>query len=627
MRVPCIDQLDKADPPSIPESYIYSLTLICINSFSEGLAKFILPLTVPNDARSRKKTLRPPETGKDAESTEVVGNATNAAPPVPLKSIDRATSFKKNSLPINPLTLNDHPLHPEIKTCAAIIDSCWPAILATCSTFLYAALDADYYHGLVRSYQKFTHVAGLLRLSTPRDAFLTTLRKAAVPPNVFTANSAPPAPPSSPPIEQQSLFSNARGLLAIENLASPTMERTRRASMDIITPSLNTRNLLCLRALLNLGIALGPTLDTAWIIILETLQQADFVLFTSSRGAGRSPTVANNKQDAQNQTDGSALLVNFGTEIKAVETAASRLFESTVDFPNESFADVIRALCNLFGREDDMSQGDAASISSRPGTSNSTRKASHGHRRMFSISTASPGKNQEDFFALAKLGDVAGINIDRLMAFDPEVTGWTILSSELISTATSAVISSPVRLRAAEILVRIVLEAASGTMSIPDELRIPIQNRLLDTFRRSLEPLLVEGREVAINASVTDVDVHKIILEGLKDILEHCGETLISGWDIAFEIIRSVFVQGANTDGDAVENGRPTDSRSAKLVRSSFSSLQLICSDFLSSLPSSCFLILVDTMYNFCTQDDDLNICLTVSEIILRTHRFGANGG
>ena len=45
---------------------------------------------------------------------------------------------------INPLELEDHPMLGEVQICAAIIEDCWPAILATCSTFLYAALDSEY---------------------------------------------------------------------------------------------------------------------------------------------------------------------------------------------------------------------------------------------------------------------------------------------------------------------------------------------------------------------------------------------------------------------------------------------------------------------------------------------------
>jgi hypothetical protein len=60
---------------------------------------------------------------------------------------------------------------------------------------------------------------------------------------------------------------------------------------------------------------------------------------------------------------------------------------------------------------------------------------------------------------------------------------------------------------------------------------------------------------------------------------------------------------------------------SPRLIRSAFNSLQLICSDFLSSLPNSCFLMLVDTLYNFCSQNDDLNISLTVSHDLVELSR------
>jgi hypothetical protein len=86
----------------------------------------------------------------------------------------------------------------------------------------------------------------------------------------------------------------------------------------------------------------------------------------------------------------------------------------------------------------------------------------------------------------------------------------------------------------------------------------------------------------------------------------------VDGWELAFEIIGSIFVIP-----DAAPHDRrgpvSLTTRSSKLIRSSFNSLQLICSDFLATLPNSCFLSLVDTLYKFCSQDDELNIALTVS--------------
>jgi hypothetical protein len=230
-----------------------------------------------------------------------------------------------------------------------------------------------------------------------------------------------------------------------------------------------------------------------------------------------------------------------------------------------------------------------------------------------SASASVSSQSHGDFFALAKLGNIASINIDRLISLDPEVSGWTILTSELISALTMSTVASPIRQRAAEVLVRIVLEAANVPMSASEDVRGSVQWRLLDTFRRALKPLQEEERKVSTSVVPTDIEVHRIVLEGLKSILEHCGENLITGWDITFEIIDSVFLHDKQLDSSRPNNTSFLGTRSPRLVRSAFNSLELICSDFLTSLPNSCFLILVDTLYQFCTQDDDLNICLTVS--------------
>lgn len=373
----------------------------------------------------------------------------------------------------------------------------------------------------------------------------------------------------------------------------------------------NTRNLLCLRALLNLGIALGPTLAESWQIVFESLQQADFVLFATGKTAGRTPIAAKGP-DPTAEREANTLLANFGTEIKAVETATSRLFESTVDFPNAAFLEVVHAVCSLLEKKSDpetpLDGRDSRSETILEDNFSLPSPTSQ-LRRMPNMSSTT-GPVQADQFALAKLGDLASINLERLLMYPPVISGWQPLVSELNAALSSASSLAPVRTRAAEILVRLVLEAANATATQPREMRGTVQLRLFEAFRDALLPLQSGDRELSVATHSTDIEIHRVILEGLKSILENCGESLVSGWDIIFEIIDTIFVyEWPEPDGKQARTSLTT--RSVKLIKASFGSLQLICSDFLSSLPNTCFLQLVDTLYKFCSQDDDLNVALT----------------
>ena len=206
---------------------------------------------------------------------------------------------------------------------------------------------------------------------------------------------------------------------------------------------------------------------------------------------------------------------------------------------------------------------------------------------------------------MKKLSIMATSNIKRLTMQPPSMSGWDLLMQELIQAATWTKVAPKVRLRAAEIVVEIVSKAAEHSYGLDDEMRMPLQRRLFETFWQTIVPLLADDRRASVTTVSMDVDVHHTILEALKSLLEHCGEHLQDGWDVAFQIIGSIFVP--------VRDSKSVSTRSPRLVRSAFGSLELICSDFLASLPrSECFLTLIDTLYQFCSQEDDLNICLTV---------------
>ena len=611
IRTAGIDQLDKSEAPSLPITYIYGLTLTCINTFSEGLARFLLPFTVPSEAKSKRK--RRMSQGKAGSPSVSVNGGETPPNTGKEKALSRNRSLRSKGLLVNPLSLEDHVLYNQIHTSGQMVDSCWPALLAACSTFLNASLDSDYYHALIRSFQKFTQVAGLLDMATPRDAFLTTLGKYAVP----SANIATPTLESHFPASVLNGHNSSRTEedTASDHESSPApsiVSDRQRQSIDYGIFRLSTRNLLCLRALLNLGIALGPVLGQSWLIILEILQQADLILSRSAtirkQAGGR-----HSRQPSEDQTTGVIASVpgEFGLEITAAETAASRMIESTVDLSNKAFLDVLKCLCSLLRNVD-------IPIEQSMGNMRSPQSNSQRQNRAVTViggSTDGTANDRANTFIIEKLGDLIRSNLSRLLQLETAETGWDFIVTVLVALSSSPALSSNNRSQAAHTLNNMALDVAVSKEPASFEQQDEVRRRALNALSKGISSSPNERSQDARDSQSCEIEIHRLALEALLALLEQCGDSLHLGWDSVFVIMTSIFNKRESSGNpDAV-------TISPKLVRPSFASLQLICSDFLNSVPQSCLPILLEALFSFCTQEQDLNISLTASGPVLGTQK------
>lgn len=587
IRIPCIDQLDKSEPPTLPATYIYSLALTCITTFSEGLARFLLPFTVPTESKVKRKQPTSKE-GAVESHTE--------------RKAERIQFAGARRMPVNPLTLKDHVLYSQISTSGHMVEHCWPALLAASSTYLNATLDSENYHTLIRAFQKFTQISGLLDLATPRDAFLTTLGKSAVPLINTTV--------ASPQTNGQGLASPAGEFTDSDREASSApnnQSRQPRKSMDLSLPSLNTRHLLCLRALLNLGIALGPVLRQSWTIILETLQQADLIISLatpSHRKQSRRSTGGLEKDPASDIGDGAD---DLRSEITAAETAASRLFESTADLPHQAFMDFLKCICSLFPVGNGSSE--EAPVDKYLNGKPAVRK----HQKVRSVSgitldTSMAGHSAG--FLLDKIDDTIQSNVVRLLQPETTETGWDLLSEKLNNILRDGSLSSDARIKAARVLDDLVVIVAVCEEEMSSDERDAVRGRSLEILAKEVSCLSISESQSTKTLQSCEIEIHRLSLEALRSILEHCGDSLEIGWTSVLTIINSVFITPVK---DRATIGTSPHPRSQKLISPAFGSLQLICSDFLSSVPSSHILSLLDTLHSFSAQDQDLNISLTVS--------------
>ncbi|RKP33781.1 guanine nucleotide exchange factor in Golgi transport N-terminal-domain-containing protein, partial [Dimargaris cristalligena] len=153
VRVQCLDQLDKVEPPPIPDSYLFYLSMMCLTGVVDKLAATTLPLV-----------------------TQSLPLAASGASPVPEPLSDPTVPVLTRGL-----NLDQHAHGALLRTVRGMTDAAWPALLAAFSFYLTTRLDDELFRQLMTAYQHLTNLSGALGLGTPRDALLTSLCKHCLP--------------------------------------------------------------------------------------------------------------------------------------------------------------------------------------------------------------------------------------------------------------------------------------------------------------------------------------------------------------------------------------------------------------------------------------------------------------
>ncbi|BGP35773.1 Endocytosis and vacuole integrity protein [Rhodotorula toruloides] len=642
MKLQCIDQLDKAEPPQIPETYIFLLALQCLSALADGFASFTL--ATYGDVIARRQTTR------------------GLAPP---------------ALDWNHLDARD-PQVASLRVVRSMAESAWPALLASMSFFIATALSDDLFSDVVTSLQNFTSVLGVLNLETPREAFLTSLCKFAMPPAVVSHIASQQDPFSSHASKPSSAAAAATAVLSAgaESLAL-LASGSSSASFPV---GLSSRNLACLRALMSVAHYLAGSLGYSWFCVFETLQNADFVIratsaWKSAKKRTQAPSTAAHATPSKGGTGGTAAgqpassdqaalpVVPSEVDELAVQQAISKLFEVSSNLDDSAFRQFLGALCRLSGEmiglqmsEDgavaQYAGGDDRSEDGSTGTTTPLDTPDRSRRRSSGISTSrgASTKGGDKSFGIAKLGAVALLNVLRLVQRPPHV-GWELLTSHLLFVLHSTSTSTPIRLQAADVL-GAVLTAAVKALSASDlasdvDLQERGQTQVLDALAAQAEP--APRLQLA-----PDVEIRRLALDTLLKILEANGHSLITGWTQIFHILRtacptaSFFAPpspvvpsaprrsldtitehdgvgpmtpmrsslGANGYFNLCVDGGAKNAKSAVLVRTSFPSLQLICTDFLDALEVAELRDCITTLSEFGKQAEDVNVALTAGGLI-----------
>lgn len=590
MKLQCIDQLDKADAPPIPEAYIYMLGLQCLVSISEGFASMTLPVfNVIVVQRSR-----------------AAGENTIKAPP----------ALDVFSLP------EDQPSTKQLRSVYGMLETGWPGLLAALSFLIATNLSDELFGDVLQSYQNLANVAGMLGLITPRDAFLTSLAKFAIPSRVVSSLETyiePATPRSSNPIQQ--------GFDALAG--TPTQP-----------PGLSERNLACLKVFIASALFLAGSLGEAWYNVLETLQNAEYVLtfkgqkLSSGKRIGSlssASTVATNRSVSATSLQHSASGMSQPSHVLLTDVdgdnilrSIQRLFDSSKNMDDGAFHDFVSALCKLSAEMVEMQSESGTTVieveytEGLPNLTPSTSSEAAHRRRVSGIHL--PKTLRSGDFSINKLGSVSRSNILRFTSRPPDIA-WNVVIGHLVFVLRNSYAPHPLRLQAARTLDDILLIVPRNTGTSEDRRKV-IQSLMLDALSQQVSPDPVHGN------TATVVEIRKMGLETLHQILQSAGHTLVVGWDVVFGMLGSVcditFILPEQGVSSSVSS-RPRPPRlnysammekgNAVLVRIAFQSLTLVC-DTLATLSPEHLRLCISTIGQFGRQADT-NIALTAAGSLL----------
>ena len=385
--------MDKADSPPIPESYIYLLAVQCIVSLCEGFAAFIGPIY----------------TSIVVQRPRTAGESIIRAPPA--LNVDKLPQDDKVTLQLRPVR--------------DMVASGWPALLAALSFIISTNLSDELFGDVLASYQAMTNVSGMLGLTTPRDAFFTSLAKFAVPTKVVSSVDTVESPA---PRTTSSLTDN----LGLTGPPPP--------------PGLSERNLACLKVFVSSALYLSGSLDESWFDILEVLQNADYVLTSK----GGKPTISASRRSSIIPGSGALSrsvssstttspptstgnLPSSGThhplltelDPENVQNTIQRLFDTSKNLEDDAFRHFVNALCKLSSEMVVMQSGEPG-IPETPTSTQSEDAGSLGAALSPSPRTSAAHRRR-----------VSGIHIPRTLVSSLLLIHFVILTTGLSDPVTS----------------------------------------------------------------------------------------------------------------------------------------------------------------------------------------------
>ncbi|KAM9581715.1 protein MON2 homolog isoform 4-T4 [Guaruba guarouba] len=445
-----LEMLDKVEPPTIPEGYAMSVAFHCLLDLVRGITTMIEGEL--GEAETVSQTA--------AETTSLL---TQSSEQQDLQSVSDQSEKELVSRAV----------------WEEMVNACWCGLLAALSLLLDASTDEAATENILKAELTMAALCGRLGLVTSRDAFITAICKGSLPPHyaLTVLNSTTAALSSkSYSIQGQSV-----------QMISPSSESHQQvvavgqplALQPQGTVMLTSKNIQCMRTLLNLAHCHGAVLGTSWQLVLATLQHLVWIL-------GLKPGVGGALKPGRAVEGPSTVLTTaVMTDLPVISNILSRLFESSQYLDDVSLHHLINALCSLSLEAMDMAYGN---------------------------------NKEPSLFAVAKLLETGLVNMHRIEIL------WRPLTGHLLEVCQHP--NSRMREWGAEALTSLIKAGLTFSHDPP-----------LSQNQR-LQLLLLNPLKELSNISHPDIRIKQ--LECVLQILQSQGDSLGPGWPLVLGVMGAI---------------------------------------------------------------------------------------
>ncbi|XP_065424293.1 protein MON2 homolog isoform X2 [Chrysemys picta bellii] len=445
-----LEMLDKVEPPTIPEGYAMSVAFHCLLDLVRGITTMIEGEL--GQAGTDNQTM-----------TEATSSPTQSSEQQDLQSVSDQTDKE----------LVNRAVWEEM------VNACWCGLLAALSLLLDASTDEAATENILKAELTMAALCGKLGLVTSRDAFITAICKGSLPPHyaLTVLNS------TTTTLSSKSYSIQGQNVQMI----SPSSESHQQvvavgqplALQPQGTVMLTSKNIQCMRTLLNLAHCHGAVLGTSWQLVLATLQHLVWIL-------GLKPGVGGALKPGRAVEGPSTVLTTaVMTDLPVISNILSRLFESSQYLDDVSLHHLINALCSLSLEAMEMAYGN---------------------------------NKEPSLFAVAKLLETGLVNMHRIEIL------WRPLTGHLLEVCQHP--NSRMREWGAEALTSLIKAGLTFNHDPPLSQNQRLQLLLLNPLKEL--------------SNIIHPDIRLKQLECVLQILQSQGDSLGPGWPLVLGVMGAI---------------------------------------------------------------------------------------